>query len=265
MIAKRTRPVIQFAHITKTYAIHHEKPTFVEKFIRKGNDSHIALKDVSLTIHEGERVGIIGSNGSGKTTLLKMIARITFPTTGSVETIGNVISLIGLDAGFNEEMSGIDNIYLNGMILGMSKEDIRKNLSSIIDYAQLREFIDVPLHTYSMGMQLRLGFAIAMHAKPDILILDEGIDVGDAKFRDKARRHLRRLYGKKTLVLVSHNLYAIADICKRVIIMDKGVIVYDGGLEALYLYDKKIKPEMEMYLKLKKIPLPAVPNLSANV
>lgn len=256
MHMKKNNPVVLLKHITKTYVIHHEKPTLVEKFIHKGNESHVALRDVSLTIRKGERIGIIGANGSGKTTLLKIIARITTPTSGVITTEGNIVSLIGLDAGFNEELSGIDNIYLNGMILGMAKKDIQAGLLNIIRYAQLREFIDVPLHTYSLGMQLRLGFSIAMHAKPDILILDEGIDVGDAKFREKARKNLELLFGKKTIILVSHNVYAIADICNRVIIMEKGAIVYDGGLEALFLYDKSIVPELKLYLKLKGIPVP---------
>lgn len=243
---------IKLENISKKYEIRHEKPTLSEQIIKRNNNSFIALDNVSLTIRKGERIGFIGRNGSGKTTLLKIIAGITSPTTGRLRANGNVVSLIGLDAGFHPELSGLNNIYLCGMLLGMKKKDVQSRLNDITQFADIGEFIDVPMHTYSEGMKLRLGFAIGLFANPDTLILDEGIDIGDQQFKEKIRRESDRLFRNITLIVVSHNMYAVADLCHRIILMKHGKIAYDGGIETILRYDKTIEPELRLYLKLKK-------------
>lgn len=243
---------IELTNISKIYELHHEKPTFVEKVVRGKNETFCALKNINLKIHKGERVGIIGTNGSGKTTLLKIITGITVPTTGWVHTSGKIVSLIDLKEGFQPDLSGIDNIFLNGMLLGMSKKELTRKLSSIIRYADIGDFIDVPLRTYSLGMQLRLGFAVAIHANPDIVVFDEGIDVGDNKFKNKIKRDSGAIFRGMTMVMVSHNMYSIADFCDRVIVLDKGTIVKEGGLEMIVYHNKEISGDLKWYLENKR-------------
>lgn len=220
---------IQLSSISKKYEIHHEKPTLVEKFINGRNETFWALKDINLTIKKGERVAIIGPNGSGKTTLLKIIAGITAPTTGTIETHGKVVSLIDLEAGFHPDLTGEQNIYINGMLLGMGKKDIAKKLDRIISFADIGQFIDVPLFTYSSGMKLRLGFAIAVRANPDILILDEGLSVGDADFQKKSQAKIWEFFRNgKTVLVVTHWLEFIKRNCRRILTMEKGRVISDG-------------------------------------
>jgi ABC-type polysaccharide/polyol phosphate transport system ATPase subunit len=233
---------IKLTHITKQYIIHHEKPTLVEKFIKGKNETFLALRDINITIKNGERVGIIGPNGSGKTTLLKIIAGITTPTSGTVETNGKIVSLIDLESGFHPDLTGEQNVYLNGMLLGMTKQEITTKIARIIAFADIAQFIDAPLFTYSSGMKLRLGFAVAVHANPDILILDEGLSVGDKDFQKKAQEKIREFFLKdKTIVVVTHNLNFIASTCQRVIQFQKGILFHDGGLEILSRYNKSWK------------------------
>lgn len=230
---------IKLKRVSKRYTLHHEKPTFVETFFDSKKKEFYALKDVSLKIMKGEKVGIIGPNGAGKTTLLKIIAGITNPTEGKVEVNGKIVSLLGLEAGFHSDLTGIENIFLNGMLLGMSKSKIKQKLKKIIDYADIGEFIDTPLYTYSSGMKLRLSFSVALHADPDIFIFDEGYNVGDQKFKNKIRNETNLLFNKeKTIIIASHTLYTFFDYCERIIVFDKGAPVYDGGLEAVTFYDK---------------------------
>lgn len=180
----KNKIAINLKDVTKSYILHHEKPTFVEDIImRKRKENFLAINNISLKIKKGERIGIIGSNGSGKTTLLKLISGITIPTKGKVITNGRLISLIDLDAGFHPDLTGEENILLNGLILGLSKTEIIENYNKIIDFADIGKFIDSPLYTYSSGMRLRLGFAVAINANPDILVLDENISVGDEDFK----------------------------------------------------------------------------------
>ncbi len=229
---------IQLSGVSKRYTIHHEKPTLVEKLVNGRDEEFWALRDINLTIKKGERVGIIGPNGSGKTTLLKIIAGITTPTNGRVQTNGRIVSLIDLEAGFHPDLTGIQNIYLNGMLLGLSKKQIDLLLPDIISYADIHQFIDAPLFTYSTGMKLKLGFSIAIHANPRIFILDEGLGAGDVYFREKARRTLSSEYkGKKTIIISAHNAEIITQQCKRIIIMNHGTITHDGGLEILKRYE----------------------------
>lgn len=220
---------IQLTRISKQYSIHHEKPTLVEKFVNAPNETFWALKNIDLTIKKGEKVGIIGPNGSGKTTLLKIIAGITAPTSGVVTTNGNIVSLIDLEAGFHPDLTGEQNIYLNGMILGMKRHEIDKNFDAIIQFADIKQFIDTPLFTYSEGMKLRLGFAVAVHANPDILILDEGLTVGDHDFQKKSQAKIQDFFRQgKTIVIASHWLDFLKKNCQRFIIMERGRIKNDG-------------------------------------
>jgi len=219
---------ISLSHISKKYEIHHEKPTLVEKFTKGPNETFWALNDINLTIYKGERVGIAGPNGCGKTTLLKIIARITTPTSGSVRTYGKIVSLIDLEAGFHPDLTGEQNIYLNGMLLGMSKEEISKKMKKIIHFADIKQFIDAPLFTYSQGMKLRLGFAVAIHADPRILVMDEGFMVGDVQFRQKCMKKINRLFvQKKTVIMVSQMLDFLQMYCKRIVFLEQGTVVRD--------------------------------------
>lgn len=234
---QRQHIAIQLTGISKKYEIHHEKPTLVEKFVKGKNETFWALKDINLTINKGEKVGIIGPNGSGKTTLLKIIAGITTPTNGTVETNGKIVSLIDLEAGFHPDLTGEQNIYLNGMLLGMTNNEITHRLKHIIDFADIRQFIDAPLFTYSSGMKLRLGFAVAVHANPDILILDEGLSVGDKDFQKKSQHKFHELFSQgRTILMVTHLLNLIKKTCTRVITFDAGTIVDNGPISHLNRY-----------------------------
>lgn len=205
--------VIKLSHVGKKYFLHSEKPTFIESINPFNTTKEFwALKDVSLTLHSGDRLGLIGPNGAGKTTLLKIIAGIVTPTTGSVITHGRITSIIELEAGFNPELSGRENIKLNALIAGMSKKLVYSQLPAIIEFAQIGNFIDEPLYTYSSGMKLRLGFSIAIHSQPDILILDENLSVGDQEFQQKSIAFLNSLKNT-TIVFASHNPILIDKIC----------------------------------------------------
>jgi len=235
---KKKQVVISLKNITKTYTLHHEKPTFVENVVRRRKkEIFTALNKINLDIYEGEKVGIIGANGSGKTTLLKIIVGITTPTNGSVESRKKIVSLIDLEAGFHPDLTGEENIFLNGLIIGMKKKEIKQKFEQIIKFADIGQFIDAPLYTYSQGMKLRLGFSVAVHADPDILILDEGIGVGDEKFRKKTIARINSFFKKgKTILVVSHWLDFLEQNCQRIIVVKKGVIFRDGGRKVIKEY-----------------------------
>jgi ABC-type polysaccharide/polyol phosphate transport system ATPase subunit len=219
---------IKLTNISKQYTIHHEKPTLVEKFYKGKEEKFWALKNINLTIRKGERIGIFGPNGSGKTTLLKIIAGITSPTSGKVVTNGKIVSLIDLEAGFHPDLSGYRNIFLNGMLLGMKMAEIEKAVVHIIKFADIKQFIDAPLFTYSQGMKLRLGFSIAIHSKPDILILDEGLAVGDAEFSRKSKNKLLNMFKEnKTILVVSHWMEFLKQRCNRIIELNNQIILHD--------------------------------------
>lgn len=239
---QKPQPAIELIGISKKYEIHHEKPTLVEAFVKGRNETFWALKDINVTIQKGETVGIIGRNGSGKTTLLKIIAGITTPTTGSVRTSGKIVSLIDLEAGFHPDLTGVQNIFLNGLLLGIKRDDIVKNLRKIISYADIRQFIDIPLFTYSAGMKLRLGFSIAVHSNPDILLLDEGLSFGDENFTAKARQTLAsKTFRNKTIVMVYHSPKLLLQQCPRALIVNSGSIAFDGRM-TINIYKKRIDP-----------------------
>ena len=191
-----------------------------------------ALSGVDLRIGRGERVGIVGSNGAGKSTLLRLLARIYPPTSGSVAVRGNVAPLIEMGAGFNPELSGRDNIMLNGAMLGFSRKRMKRKVDGIFDWTGLGEFADLPLKYYSSGMYVRLAFAIATEIDPDILLIDESLNAGDAAFVAKAKARIRGLMDRSNVVIVvSHDLDALREICTRGIWMHQGRVAADGPID----------------------------------
>ncbi len=187
-----------------------------------------ALKDVSFEVKHGEVVGIIGRNGAGKSTLLKILSRITEPTTGYADVYGRIGALLEVGTGFHPELTGRENIYLNGAILGMSREEIRRKFDEIVDFAGVEKFIDTPVKHYSSGMGLRLGFAVAAHLEPEILIVDEVLAVGDAEFQKKSMGKMSQVAGEgRTVLFVSHNMAAVQQICSRGIVLARGTAVLD--------------------------------------
>ena len=194
-----------------------------------GDDTIWALKQVSFEIKEGELVGIIGRNGAGKSTLLKILSRITEPTTGFAEIRGRVGSLLEVGTGFHAELTGRENIYLNGAILGMKKAEIDQKFDEIVAFAEVDKFIDTPVKHYSTGMYLRLAFAVAAHLEPEILIVDEVLAVGDANFQKKCLNKMDTV-GKqgRTVLFVSHNMMAITRLCERAILLEDGKVLADG-------------------------------------
>ncbi|HEY1380944.1 MAG TPA: ABC transporter ATP-binding protein, partial [Gemmataceae bacterium] len=199
-----------------------------------------ALKDVSLEVPAGEVVGIIGHNGAGKSTLLKILSRIVEPTSGRAAVRGRLGSLLEVGTGFHPELTGRENIYLNGAILNMGRREIDRKFDAIVDFAEIADFIDTPVKRYSSGMYVRLGFAVAAHMTPDILLVDEVLAVGDMKFQRKCMEHAKHLRDNNaTVVIVSHNMFSIKAMCTRVVYMSHGQVVYDGSPEgAIALYEK---------------------------
>ncbi len=193
-----------------------------------------ALKDVSFEIYPGEFVGIIGPNGAGKSTLLKILARITRPTTGLADLYGQTGSLLGVGTGFHPDLTGRENIYLNAAILGMDRNEIARKFDEIVAFAEIEDFLDTPAKRYSSGMYLRLGFAIAAHLEPDILLLDEVLTVGDAAFQVKCLQKLKEASREGTTVLfVSHNVYSVAQLCDRAFHIHSGRLHEDGAPETV--------------------------------
>ncbi|MBP7700822.1 ABC transporter ATP-binding protein [Candidatus Woesebacteria bacterium] len=232
--------VIDAKNISKKYLLRHEKPTFVENLLYKSKtEYHTALDDVTLSIFKGDRLGIIGKNGSGKTTLLKLFSGITRQQTGKLSIHGKVVSLIDLEAGFHPDLSGEDNIFLQGLILGMSVNELSEKKSEIIQFAEIGKFIDAPVYTYSSGMKLRLGFSIAIHSNPDILLLDENFAVGDEAFRNKIRIKFKEFRKNNiTLILVSHWIEELEKSCNKFLWLDNGRVVAYGGKKVIEKYKK---------------------------
>lgn len=200
---------------------------------KKGIETIWALKNVSFEVKRGEVVGIIGRNGAGKSTLLKILSRITDPTEGRAEICGRVGSLLEVGTGFHPELTGRENIYLNGAILGMTKNDIHKQFDAIVEFAEIEKFLDTPVKRYSSGMYVRLAFAVAAHLEPEVLVVDEVLAVGDAAFQKKCLRKMGDVAQEgRTILFVSHNMGAITRLCKRAIWVDAGKIVFDGLSDA---------------------------------
>jgi len=191
-----------------------------------------ALRDVSFEVKRGESLGIIGDNGAGKSTLCLLLSKIMAPTSGSVEVDGRVSALLTLGAGFQTDLTGRDNMFLNGVYLGFTVEDMRAKMDEIIEFSELREFIDMPVRTYSSGMRMRLAFSIAASVKPEILIIDELMGVGDRKFQQKSKARMKELMGEsKALVVVSHTMDTIRDLCSRAVWLEKGKLIAAGPVE----------------------------------
>ena len=192
-----------------------------------------ALKDVSFEIKQGDRIGIIGHNGAGKSTLLKILSRITEPTKGRINIKGRVASLLEVGTGFHDELTGRENIFLNGSIMGMDKSEIQKRFDEIVDFAEVEQFLDTPVKKYSSGMRVRLGFAVAAHLTPEILIVDEVLAVGDVAFQNKCLGKMEDVSQNegRTVLFVSHNMSVVEQLCSRGIVLERGNIVLDRSIE----------------------------------
>ncbi len=192
-----------------------------------------ALKDINLEIKKGEILGIIGKNGAGKSTLLKILSRVTGPTTGSIKVNGRIASLLEVGTGFHPELTGRENIFLNGAILGMTKAEIKSKLDEIIDFAGVAKYVDTPVKRYSSGMYVRLAFAVAAHLEPEILVVDEVLAVGDAEFQKKAIGKMQDISqgGGRTVLFVSHNMQAVSQLCSRAVLLENGTISYNGSVK----------------------------------
>ena len=213
-----------------------------------------ALNGIDLTICKGERVGIIGANGAGKSTLLKLLCRITAPTEGEIDIYGRITSMLEIGTGFHREMTGRENIFMNGAILGMSKKEIEAKLADIIAFSEIEEFIDTPVKRYSSGMFVKLAFAVAAHLTSDIMIMDEVLAVGDMAFQQKCLAKMRSAADDegKTVLYVSHNMDTIRRLCSRCIVLDKGRVLYDGEVEgaiAVYMDHALSENSVDMELR----------------
>ena len=199
----------------------------------------MALNGIDLTIYKGEALGIIGANGAGKSTLLKLLCRVTGPTEGEIDLYGRVASMLEVKTGFNGEMTGRENIYMRGAILGMTKAEIDSKMEQIIDFSEIREFIDTPVKRYSSGMRVKLGFSVSAHLDSEIMIMDEVLAVGDMAFQKKCLEKMREVakVEGRTVLYVSHNMNTIRQLCDRCILLDQGKIIFDGDVEeAIELY-----------------------------
>ncbi|WP_251037988.1 ABC transporter ATP-binding protein [Paenibacillus albidus] len=224
--------LIDVNNLSKVYKLYNQPFDRVKEVLnptsKKYHQNFHAVDKVSLSIKRGETVGIIGKNGSGKSTLLKMIAGVLTPSSGTIQVNGNVSALLELGAGFNGDLSGYDNIFLNGTLLGYSKEYVEKSLNDILEFADIGEFIHQPVKTYSSGMFVRLAFAVAININPEILIVDEALSVGDMRFQQKCYRKIREIKKSGTVLMVSHDTGALASFCDRIIWMDGGRIFKEG-------------------------------------
>jgi len=217
---------ISIRNISKKYEI----GSFGFKTIFKKNKTIEALKDINLDIYQSDRVGVLGLNGSGKSTLLKIISRVAYPTSGNINVEGKISSVLEAGAGFNTELSGIDNIFLNGAILGMNRKKIFSKINDIVDFSELGEMINTPIKRYSSGMSIRLAFAIVTYLDGDIIILDEIMAVADESFRKKCVSKIitDTILNSRTLLFVSHDIRNIAETCNKIICLNKGKLAYYG-------------------------------------
>ena len=226
----------------------------------KGDSDFVwALKDINFSVEQGDVVGIIGKNGAGKSTLLKLLSRVTAPTVGEINVCGRIASLLEVGTGFHPEMTGRENIYMNGAIMGMTKAEITRKLDEIIDFSGCERYIDTPVKRYSSGMKVRLGFAVAAHLEPEILVVDEVLAVGDAEFQKKAIGKMQDVSkGQgRTVLFVSHNMAAVQKLCKRGILLEDGAVKYSGGIEdtiRMYIDDGIIPSQSVFYDDLSAAP-----------
>mgnify|MGYP001598791178 CR=1 FL=1 len=262
-----SEPIIKVENLSKSYSIGHQNQeqytalrdvisNGVKGFVKNagnmirgkqlmGNDNieeFFALKDVNFEINQGDRVGIIGRNGAGKSTLLKVLSRITEPTSGRVTINGRVASLLEVGTGFHPELTGRENIFLNGAILGMGRAEIKKKFDEIVDFAEVEKFLDTPVKRYSSGMYVRLAFAVAAHLEPEILIVDEVLAVGDAQFQKKCLGKMEDVSDQgRTILFVSHNMSVMKSLCLEGILLTNGNISFQGSIEeCVNLYQNDI-------------------------
>jgi len=234
----RMRQVLVLEKVTKEFRTYHHYHAGLKAFVvdprqimrHRERDRFLAISEVSFAVYSGETFGILGRNGAGKSTLLSMIAGVLRPTFGKISVHGRISPLLELGVGFTQELTGVENVLINGGLLGLRKKEIEAKLPEIISFSGLGSFIDQPLKTYSSGMQIRLGFAIAIHVQPDILLVDEVLAVGDAEFQEKCFTRIADLQrAGVTIVLVSHNLNTVETLCDRAVWIDKGRIVTLGS------------------------------------
>lgn len=221
--------------VAKRYTLHKQKPFLMREVFhrlvgREGkSEAFWALKDLSLDVYKGESLAFIGHNGAGKSTFLGLVARTIYPTHGSVTVDGRLGTLLELGAGFHPDLTGRENIYLNASLLGLSREEVEARFEDIVKFSELEEFIDVFLRSYSSGMQVRLGFSVAVHVDPDILIMDEVLSVGDQSFQQKCLDRIQEFKDAgKTLLFVSHNLGQVKSLCERAVWLDHGAVHMSG-------------------------------------
>jgi len=226
-------PAITVNSVSKSFRLYHERNRYIKAALLRGRRARYeefwALQDVSFEVEHGSTLGIIGSNGSGKSTMLKCLTGIYHPEKGSISIDGSVAALLELGAGFHTELSGRENVFLNGAILGMSKKDIERQFDSIVEFAGVERFIDIPVKDYSSGMTVRLGFSIAAHVEPEILLIDEILSVGDQAFQRKSSEKIEQFRREgRTIVVVSHGLGSVQQLCQEVIWLEKGVLKQRG-------------------------------------
>jgi ABC-type polysaccharide/polyol phosphate transport system ATPase subunit len=233
------KPILEIKNISKKFLINHQQLpylSFRDKLTnifrtKDATEEFWALNDVSFNVQAGDSLGIIGRNGAGKSTLLKVLSRITPPTKGKIVVRGRVASLLEVGTGFHQELTGRENIFMNGSILGMRHAEIKARFDEIVDFSGTEKFLDTPLKHYSSGMQLRLAFAVAAHLEPEILIVDEVLAVGDAEFQKKCLKKMEDVTGEgRTVLFVSHNLPSLKAICKTGVLLRNGQVMYKGGM-----------------------------------
>lgn len=244
-----SKPAIKVEHMSMLFNLNKEKVDNLKEYFIKLVTKKLhftefwALKDISFTVEKGDRVGVLGFNGAGKSTLLKVISGVLKPTEGTVEVSGVIAPMLELGAGFDMNYSGKENIFLYGATMGYSRKFIEQKYDQIVEFSELKDFIDVPVKNYSSGMRARLGFAIATAVEPEILILDEVLSVGDAKFRKKSENKIRSMFEKGiTVLFVSHSTEQVLNICNKAIILDHGKLIAQGSAEEICAqYEEMIK------------------------
>lgn len=238
------RIVISFTDVVKKYKLYkNDKKRFMSIFSKKvPYKEKIAVNNVSFQVRKGESVALFGRNGAGKSTILKMITGVTYPTSGEIKVEGRVSALLELTSGFDPELTGRENIYLKGQLCGLLDEEIAEIEDEIVDFAEVGEYIDQPVRSYSSGMKARLGFAVSVSIRPEILIVDEALSVGDKAFREKCLTKVRDIIDNDgvTLLFVTHSTGTAKRFCRRGIVMNKGTVTFDGDIaEAIEKYESK--------------------------
>jgi lipopolysaccharide transport system ATP-binding protein len=254
------KPILEIRNISKRFLIDHERAAYLSlrdkmssAFKPKTKQEEFwALKDVSFDVMPGESIGIIGRNGAGKSTLLKILSRITPPTEGKITVRGRIASLLEVGTGFHQELTGRENIFMNGSILGMKRAEIKSRFDEIVDFSGVEKFLDTPLKNYSSGMQLRLAFAVAAHLDPEILIIDEVLAVGDAEFQKKCLGKMEDVSRQgRTLIFVSHHIGSILNLCKKAVVLSAGIVKkFSNAVDSVntYLNETSLTTELNLVI-----------------